>query len=434
MPRHVTCCNRRRMFCRFRAWLVTLTALLVVATVQAEPLSRLDLAESMRRAEAFAPALGPRRAAVSGARSVESAADSVLALPPRVEVGVGPRWRATNRDTGLEANLAIWQDLSLGGFGSSRRRFASTLSSEARARLEVSRREVRMEAALAWVEARLARELVRIRKDSLARAEEILQVASARVRAGSVAPSEESLARALVGNAKGDFVAAQGKRFVADAELRYTTGLPAGAPIDVVGSLDVKDAPLALKKLLADVRAAQPDVKSAEASAERSARAAEMSWASGRPFLAVGPLVTREATGDWILLARVGFPLPLVNPAGVDAARARLDASVASAEVRHVRALLERDLTLALEEREHARELRDVVRNGVLGPARDALRVSLAQYEAGKIDTASVLAARREQLQAEDRWAEAAADVRRADIRLARLVGREPWELGGKGQ
>ena len=41
---------------------------------------------------------------------------------------------------------------------------------------------------------------------------------------------------------------------------------------------------------------------------------------------------------------------------------------------------------------------------------------------------------RREQLAAEDRWAEAAADVRRADIRLGRIVGREPWELAGEAR
>jgi outer membrane protein TolC len=125
--------------------------------------------------------------------------------------------------------------------------------------------------------------------------------------------------------------------------------------------------------------------------------------------------------------------LPLVSAGVLDTARARADASVQRAEGRHLRAALERELDLAVHERKHAREVRDALHDGVLGPASEALRQSLAQYEAGSIDTATVLAARRELLAAEERWAEAAADVRRADVRLMRLAGRDPRELRVKG-
>ena len=70
----------------------------------------------------------------------------------------------------------------------------------------------------------------------------------------------------------------------------------------------------------------------------------------------------------------------------------------------------------------------------MIGPAREALRQTLAQYEAGNGDTATVLSARRELLLAEERWAEAAADVRRADVRLMRLLGRDPAELSERAQ
>jgi outer membrane protein TolC len=164
----------------------------------------------------------------------------------------------------------------------------------------------------------------------------------------------------------------------------------------------------------------------------RSARAAELVESSGRPFIAVGPQITREATGDWLLLGRVSFPLPVVNPAAVEAARSRSEALTAHAEVKAARTLLEHDTLLALEEREHSRELRNALRDGAIGPAREALRQTKSQYQAGSVALSAVLEARRELLLAQERWAEAAADVRRADIALARIVGREPWQLQGR--
>ncbi|MBK7582531.1 MAG: TolC family protein [Myxococcales bacterium] len=394
---------------------------------------RMDLADAMRRAERHAPALGPRRAAVQSTRGLARAAVQKLSVPPRIEIEVGPRFRSNPSRVGVDATLGLWQDLPLGGVGSARRRWAAAVGGEADARLVVTVHDARAEAALSWIDMRLARELEGIRRESLEHAQSIAKVAGARVRAGSVPPSEEATAKALAGRARTDVIDAEGRAFVAETALRHLTGTQT-QNIEVVGPLDVADRPLALPQLLAAARAGQPDVLAADAAALRGERAVEMTRALGKPSLALGPSVTREATGDWIVLARAAFPLPLVSPAAVETARARAEASVQRAEARHARAALERELDLALHERQHARELRDALREGVIGPAREALRQSLAQYEAGSIDTASVLAARRELLGAQERWAEAAADVRRADIRLMRLMGRDPRELGAKGR
>lgn len=412
---------------------VLLSSLLLASVAAAQPV-RLDLSEALRRAERGAPALGPRRAGVASAGAVARAADSALSLPPRLELEAGPRWHGSAGELGVDATVGGWVDLPLGGVGTSRQRFASSHGREARARLDVGRHDARQSAALAWIDARLARELVRIRTESLAHAESILRVAGARVRAGSAAPSEESVARATVGRAKAELIEARGLQFVADAELRFATGLGAGTEIEVVGPLEAKDKGLERGPLMAAARGVQPDVALAEAAADSRLRAAEMVLASGKPHLSIGPSVTREATGDWLLLARVTVPLPLVNPMQLEAARARSEADVARAESRFSRELLLKELALGLEEREHTREMRDTLRTGAIAPAREALRQSLSQYEAGSGDSATVLAARRELLAAEERWASAAADVRRADVRLARIVGKRPGEISGDGQ
>lgn len=412
--------------------LIALALTTWAGTAAAAPV-RMDMPEAMRRAEQAAPALGPKRAALQSSRELVRAADQKLSVPPRVEVEVGPRFRSDPSRVGVDATLGLWQDLPLGGLGAARRRWATAAGGEASARLAVTLQDVRAEAALTWLEVRLARELERIRGESLGHALTIVKVAGARVRAGSVPPSEEASAKAMAGRARAEVLDAEGRRFVAETALRHLTGTQA-QPIEIEGPLEIADQPLERGALLARARTGQPDVVAADAAAERSERAIEMTRAFGKPSLAVGPSVTREATGDWIVLARASFPLPLVSPGALDTARARAEAAVQRAEARHVRASLEREIDLAVHERKHARELRDALREGVIGPAREALRQSLAQYEAGSIDTATVLAARRELLAAEERWAEAAADVRRADIRLMRLMGRDPRELGAKGR
>lgn len=406
---------------RFLIVVVFCAASTVASVASAEPV-RMGLADAMRRAAQAAPALGPRRAALSSSRDVVTSADRVFATPPRLEVEIGPRFRTNEGTTGFDATLGVWQDLPLGGLGNARKAWATALTDEAGARLRVTLHDVRAQAALAWVDARLAQELGRIRRASLVNAEAIVKLANARARAGSVSPAEEATARTVAGRARADVVDAEGRRFVAETELRHLTGVRAGE-LRVVGPLDVEGKPVALAD--ARTRRAQPDALALDAAARRSERTTELIHAGGKPSLALGPSVTREATGDWIVLARLAVPLPFTNPASFDTARARSDAIVLRAEARRLRAELERELDLASEERNHARELRDILRKDVISPAKEALRQALLQYEAGSIDTAAVLTAQRELLSAEERWAEACADVRRADIRLMRFSGSD---------
>jgi outer membrane protein TolC len=399
-----------------RSWPIIALLLTAALPAAAAPPVQLGLEQAAERAERLAPELGPARAAVTGARRARRAASAVLSAPPRIELAAGPRWHSDPRETGIDVSVGAWQDLSLGGLVGARRSFARSLDGEARARLELTRQDARTRAALAWIDARLARELVRVRQQSLEHAREIARIARARVDAGSVAPAEETLAQVAVGNARAQLLDAGGRKLVAETRLRQLTGIAARSPIELVGPLDAPERP--------GIRACRsPDLALAEARTRSSRASAEATRALGRPVLSLGPSLTREATGDLILLARAAFPLPFTNPAALDAARADAEADVARAETSALRRNLQRESELAREEGQHARELRQALAEGVVSPAREALRQTLAQFAAGKIDTSVVLAARRELLAAEERWAEAAADARRADLTLARLLG-----------
>jgi len=161
--------------------------------------------------------------------------------------------------------------------------------------------------ALAWTEARLALELERIRTQALHDAEELLRVAELRVRTGRADPGESALAQAIVGSAQAAVLDAEGRRFVAEAELRFSTGLPAATGVTLAGEFEAKDENLDAEALVAAARAKQPDVALSLATADRRDRAAEptsvvlVSMLGGiagfGPFGALlGPLIVRLTT------------------------------------------------------------------------------------------------------------------------------------------
>jgi cobalt-zinc-cadmium efflux system outer membrane protein len=391
----------------------------------------LDLATVARLARARSPTLQIGRAAVAASPDIARAAGAIFPTPPRLELQAGPRMQRGG-GAGAEWTVAAWQDLSLGGLGAARRDLSASLKREANAGLTVAELDAAARGALVWTDARLALELERLRTEALAAAEELLRVAEVRVQSGRADPGESALAQSVVGSARAAVLDAEGRRFVAETELRFFTGLAPDANVRVAGEFEAKDAPLDPETLLSASRGRQPDVALSVAGAERRERAVEVALATGRPFLAVGPLVTHEGTGDWIVQARVAAPLPFVNPNAFEGARAKSDALIARAEASERRARLEAEIRMLLHEREHARAVRDTLREGSLLPARLALDVASKQYAVGRAELGTVLVARRELLDAEQRWAEAVADVWRADVRLSRALGQFPSSPLGK--
>lgn len=414
--------------------LVVLTFALPMQAV-AQDRVRLDLAEAMRRAQTHAPLLETSMAAVRASHEVQRAADAVLPLPPRVELAAGPRVKSEFTSASAEASAGLWFDVPVGGYGEARRAFATASIHEAQQRQSLALHDVRTAAGLAWVEARFARELVRIRAESLGRAEHIETLTHAIVDSGKTSPSAQSLATLARGRARARLLDAEGTQFMADSRLRWWIGVPADAELVLEGDLATAYRPMTpqqITRLLASIRSEQPDVLAAAASADRAQRAAGVTQAQGLPVLSLGPGVTREGTGDWIFLARFQIPLPTVNPAALELAQARSDAAVSQARVRELAASIELECRLALEEREHTRKLLASLDEAVISPARDALQQAELRYVSGAIDLVVVLQTERDLLEAQESWAAAAADVRRSDIRLMRLLPAKHWPLGSR--
>lgn len=399
----------------------------------AEPAGRDDSAESgaatrrltltLETALALAarqgPELGPARAGVAGSIALARQSGGFITRPPELTVSAGPRFGAEH---GLDTTIALLQPLSLGGAGRARGRLADARQAIAEAMLLQARAQNLVLAAAAWVEARLSRELMAAREVSLAEAQALLAVADARLDSGAATAGEQALARALVGAARAALLDAEGRRFAADTELNYELGLEE-VELDVTGALDADGAALDERAAL-ELAERHPALTALRAEARAAGEAVEQARAEGAPYLAVGPSLTREGTGAYILLGHVGVALPFVNPNAFEAGeRARL-ARVAQAEVERGRLRLRADVLGLLHERSHARLARDALVRDAVGPARDALTAATNRYREGKAPLADVLLARRALLEVEERHLAASAAARLAELKLRAAVGR----------
>jgi outer membrane protein TolC len=365
------------------------------------------------------------RAAVAEAKG---AADALFTVLPRATLTAGARHAASG--SGLEIGASVMQDLHVGSVRGARRDVARALGrlvdlDVGRARLEAAAR-----AALAWIEMAEAEELVRIRTAGIEQAEAILTAVRSRVKSGVGEPSELAMAIGEVGAAKAGLLDAEGMLFEAHLELRFAAGLAPGEPLVSTGDLYVSDDRAPDEAAL--LRAAEqghPAVEAARARADVAREDARLTAAALSPTIGVGVAYTREGTGDQVVTGLVGLPLPFSSPGRFDTTRARANADVARAELEVAKAELARDVRAALHEREHAREVRDALRTGAIEPMKEALRIARAQLEAGTREATTVLYARQRLLAAEEQLARAAADVRRADVRLERATGAL---LGGR--
>lgn len=385
----------------------------------------LDLPTVRQRSVSVGPGVIPARVAQSEASRLRNAVDLSISHPPRIGIELGRRHvSAPSVSNGVDVTASLWQDLSLGGYGSARRSYADAVADRAKAHAEMVRREALSRSLNAWVDARYGRELLKLRQESSTAAEELLRIAELRVKAGTAPPAEASLARAVVGAAHAAVLAAEGTVIDADAELRYSLALSPDAALNPVGELTATDdREIDEPGSIELAQRNHPSVHQAKASAQTAEQYAEVFAAAGRPFLGVGLSYTREATGDRIIGGAVSIPLPLVNPNVLESSSMRAEAAVGRATVTDVQASVAREVRQAIHERHHARQVREELGTQAVVPGRQAVRELTRRYEAGAIELSTVLAARREILLAEEGFLAAAADVNRADIRLEHAVG-----------
>lgn len=396
---------------------------------QTEAGLKLGLQAAMTMAERNAPELREPAAERQSVDGFKSAANRLVHRPPRATLSLGPRRLAGGGQLGWDATIGVYQELSLGGYGRQLEGYAQAVEQRAHSNLAAVQRDAKVRAGLFWVDARAAREILAIRKDALGGAEATLRVAEARAAVGKSSPAEAALARALLGSVEASVLSAQGDITVADAQLRYVCGIELHDPIEVVGSIQSSAHPIDENAVRQRALAEAPDLIALRAHARLLDRSVGLGRAQSKPHIELGPSVTREGTGDWIVTGNLSLPLPGVDPYAAENAQRVLEANLAKARSTVAEQAVLREVEIALHEREHALNLRDSLLKGTVEPSQAAVREYQIQYEVGRIDLTTLLAARRELLSARERWAAASADVIRAEVRLLRWI--DPSHMRG---
>jgi cobalt-zinc-cadmium efflux system outer membrane protein len=373
------------------------------------------------------PGVAVERAPRAAALRAGEVANPIFMIPPRVTVAAGRRagsMGAGSYGTGFELSVTAIEEVPLRAIGRERGRTADGLKRVAETSARSMELDAGTRAALAWATVLETKHTLELRHSSLRDADELLRLAQARVTSGVALPIELASARGERGAAAAGELDAEGLLTESLFELRYATGVRADAPVDVDGDLEriVNDEP-DVEALLRVAAASHPAIHVATARADLAAQEAHLAFAVRAPTIGLGASYLHEGTGNEVWSGILVAPLPFGDFGDFDRARQDVLAARVHAEVDVVRSRLERDVRMAMHERHHARETYVALVTGAREPLREAVRLARVQYEAGPGDLSSVLLARQRLLLAEEQVTRAAANVQRADIRLAQASG-----------
>jgi outer membrane protein TolC len=327
--------------------------------------------------------------------------------------------------TTLDVQVGAYVPFSVRNVSGARGRVVDATSTLVRADVERARNDAALRAATAWTRALESRELLAVRRATLARVDAVVELAEKRAKSGVALPSEVVLARGDRAAVLASVLDAEGLSTEALVELRVSLGLPAGAALEVTGDLAVEDPRIHGSALVwaKEMTSVNATLKTAAARERLASAEVSLAHATTGTQVSVGAMFAREGDGSSILLGSLSVPLPFVDPAAFERARARGAALTAGALTSRARADLEAMLSLALHEMDHTRELRATLEHDAFPALREAERLAEAQFAAGTSDIGPVLLARQRRLGVEESLTRARAEVWRADLRFAHVTG-----------
>ena len=396
------------------------------------------LAEGLARESAAAAAVDIRRAAdrplvtvSAGYTRTNHVTEFVVPSPtgePRILYPDVP----DNYRTRVDLQWPVYN----GGRSDALRRAARAEADAVTADLATLRADLRFEVARSFWAAVTAQATVSVLERGVERAQAHLRDVRERLNAGLVPPNEVASAEAQESRQRMLLVEARGRHTIAVADLARLVADDAAITVEPQATLDTT-APAggAFLDLLGTARASRPERVALERrveAANQSRRAAEagrrptISFAGGADYARPNPRIFPRADrwdDSWDAGLNVSWPL-------WDGGRVQAEAAQAAGFVTAARRRLDHfDSALAVDVRQSTIEL-DTARAAVQA-AEDAVRASTEaqrvvgeRYAAGVISQIEVLDAEFALLQAELDRTRAQANVRLAEARLDRALGR----------
>jgi cobalt-zinc-cadmium efflux system outer membrane protein len=389
---------------------------------RAGPLDRADVIECAQREHPLVQADEAALAAVAARRQ-----SARVALPshPQIEIA-----GATRKASGIPQTWNLYgtlrQELEVGGQRRRRMDVAAAEHDVAGARARTTRRDVTVDALLAYYDVLAVRERRALVDQARRVAEALAGLAAARTKAGAEAGLSADLAEIAAVALARRVLEHRRDEAVAEARLARSLGLAPDELPEVTGAL----APLAIGETPGD-----PSARSelAEARATMDLRARETSLVRRElvPNPSVSVFVQRDGFAELVIGAGVALPLPLPGPVGPFA-----KSRVAEARARQRQAARERDavergirleIDVAREELRTRTSFVDLYREDTLKRAREDLDALAAALASGSIDVRSALLAQQQLLDFLEADVTSRHELCRAAVEAARALGLD-WE------
>ncbi|TWI49267.1 outer membrane protein TolC [Pseudomonas duriflava] len=364
--------------------------------------SALTLDEAIRLAERDAPSMAARQAGIEAARSAAIPAGE---LPdPKLALGLqnvpiqGEDRFSLNRDSMTMQMVGVTQDVPNRDKRRARVEAAQASVSRAEAVQRVERLNVRIETALAWIEARAIERKLEVFKSLyeenrlLAKAVQARLAGNAGQISDSVVPKQEA---ALLAEKEDEL---QRSLQQARADLRRWVGAAADEPL--VGNLPFW--PVDTRSLTHNLErhpklaVFDPMTQEAEAQIRQAVAEKKPDWS-----WQVGYQNRGREYGDMVSL-QVSFDLPLFTSSRQDPKIAAKRAELSELEAERISMRREHVQELESDLAEYERLKRAVERSQkILVPlAQEKVNLALSSYRSGKADLGTVVQARRELVEA----------------------------------
>ena len=441
---------------------LTLVICFAASSVSAQSPIRLSLADAIARGFENSHRLAEARAREEGARAAAATAD--LARKPIVGISAG--YTRTNHVTEFSVpqpngtRLVVYPDIPdnfmsrlsfqwpifTAGRVDALERAAIAEAQAAGADIEATRADLRLEIVRAYWAAATAREAERVLEESAARAEKQLADARQRFDVGLIPPNEVSSLEAQRSRERAQLIEASNIRESALIDLKRLIGASAEAVIDLTDALDdggskgstgsigsIGDVQVLVKQAI-DARPERKALSFRLGGAEERQKAAltatkpTVAFTGGVDYANPNPRIFPRK-GEWQESWDVGVSM---NWNFYDFGRAKSQAAEAAAAATAVReriaefdSLVNADVRQRLLDLESSQAMVRAAADAVRSAA-EARRVVTDRFGAGVATSTDLLVAQVALLETELTRTRALANVRLAEARLERSLGRQP--------
>ena len=418
---------------------------LAAAPLAAQQKPVVTLEEAVRRAELVQPTVVQARGSVSSAAARQRAALGSF-LPSltvngsvgdffsegvRVDPSTGQLTTSNSTNRSVNTSISSSVDLFAGFRRTSERRAANATRTAAEAGLENSRFQQALVTTNQFFDALAAGELVQVREAGVRRAEQQLEVAVARLRAGAAIRPDSLRSVVTLGNAQLALLTAQTQLATAEANLGRLVGFEGQVSAADDSSYYRIIEAVDTSGLRAEALSNSPAVRASEAQASAARSSIGVAKAGYFPSLTLSgnAQLNGSRNNDYTFLQQRQFQLQMSWPIfnrfqrEQQIATNQVAAENAEANAAEDRRQVLADLTSAIAALESARLRIGITQTSVLA-AREDLRVQQERYRLGAATIVDLLTSQEALSQAEVDEINARFDYLRARTQIGALIGR----------